>query len=96
MMPSGAVPPELVDMTVGAHVDDMLCRVGPSHLELEAVSLRAKTRVRRRCSGHAGDVGVLPPARLPPQLVDVTVCAPVVHMLGALDVEDIASGIISR
>jgi hypothetical protein len=68
MMPPAAIPPELVDVTVRPKVVHVL---GP--LRIEHITGRRVTSYAARCGGCGGQVGMMPPAASPLELVDVAV-----------------------
>src|ERR1700722_3260484 len=85
-------PPQLVDVIVGAHVNDVL---GALVLEWVAQQGVADQAVHLRGAGRCGQVIVVPTVGVPPQLVNavwvISVGAGNVDdMLGALGVEHIA------
>ena len=87
-MPAVDVPPQLVDMVVGAGVHGVLGALGVKHI---AGRHRRESRVRR--AGDCGQVAVVPAVRVPPQLLhrDVpTNTSGVDDVLGALGVKHIA------
>jgi len=66
-MPSAAIPPELVDVTIGPAIVDMLCA-----FVVENISRRA-AGVGYWSAGCGGQVGVMPAIDVPSKLVDVNV-----------------------
>ena len=80
MVPAVAVPPELVDVMVGADVVNVLRAV-----EVADVG-SGRVAERRRRSGLLREVVVVPAGRVQPQLVDVEILAP---RSGLPDVDDV-------
>src|SRR5215475_2374748 len=89
VMPSGRVPPELVNVTVDPRIIDM-----PRSLGVKGIPTRAA--VRQRCAHCAGEIVMMPAGAVPPELVDMPVVAPVDDMLRPLDIKDVAGRLVAR
>src|SRR5258705_10992050 len=83
VVPAAGVPPQLVLVTVGADVDDVLGALGVE----DVPDGGGVGQVGR--AGSCAQVMVVPAAGVPPQLVDMLVDAGVDDMLGVLGVEHV-------
>src|SRR5204863_394517 len=80
-------PPQLTDMLIRVEVDHM-----PGTLILEGIAAqRTAGSNQGRASRGGSQVGHMPSARIPPQLMDVLICAEIVHMPGILVLKGIAA-----
>src|SRR5437763_11426120 len=86
-VPPAGSPPQLTDMLIRVEVVHM-----PGTLILEGIAAqRTAGSNQGRASRGGSQVGHMPSARIPPQLMDVLICAEVVHMPGILFLKGIAA-----